>query len=158
VLAVGDPAPPFSLPDETGRTVALADFAGRRVLLYFYPKAFTPGCTTQACDLRDGYDRFRAAGWEIVGISPDPITRLERFRREHGLPFPLLSDADHQVAEAYGAWGVKKLYGRESRGLIRSTFAVGPDGRLTAAWRNVRAAGHAARVAADLGLEEAAAP
>ncbi|MBN2113654.1 MAG: thioredoxin-dependent thiol peroxidase [Acidimicrobiia bacterium] len=158
MLTAGDFAPQFSLPDETGCTVTLAGFAGRRVLLYFYPKAFTPGCTTQACDLRDGYERFRAAGWEIVGISPDPITRLERFRREQHLPFPLLSDADHGVAEAYGAWGVKKLYGRESRGLIRSTFAVGPDSRLIAVWRNVRAAGHAARIAADLGLEEVATP
>lgn len=132
--------------------VSLADFSGQGLLVYFYPKAFTPGCTAQACGLRDGHGPFRAAGWEIIGISPDPPHRLARFRAEHRLGFLLLSDPDHRVAGAYGAWGVKKRFGKEAPGIIRSTFAIGPDGRLTGIWRNRRAAGHAARLAADLGI------
>lgn len=152
MVAAGEPAPPFSLPDERGRVVRLSDYAGKRLLVYFYPRAFTPGCTTEACDLRDRHDAFLRAGWQIVGISPDPPERLARFREEHRLPFPLLSDPDHRVAEAYGAWGTKRSYGRETQGMLRSTFAIGPDGRIEAAWRNVRAAGHAGKVAAQLGV------
>jgi peroxiredoxin Q/BCP len=147
----GEPAPPFSLPDEGGQTVSLSDYAGRRLLVYFYPRAFTPGCTTEACDLRDRHETFLHAGWQIVGISPDPPERLARFREEYRLPFPLLSDPDHRAAEAYGAWGTKRSYGRETQGIIRSTYAIGPDGRIEAIWRNVRAAGHAERVASQLG-------
>jgi peroxiredoxin Q/BCP len=146
----GDPAPPFRLTAHDGSTVSLPDFAGRRLLVYFYPAAFTPGCTTEACDFRDRHDDLAAAGIEIVGISPDDPARLAEFRAEHGLPFPLLSDPDHAVAEAYGAWGPKKNYGREYEGLIRSTFLVGADGIVERAWRNVRATGHAGRVARDL--------
>jgi peroxiredoxin Q/BCP len=152
MLVEGDLAPDFSLIDHTGSVYSLADYAGRRLLVYFYPKAFTPGCTTEACDLRDRDQAFHAAGWSIVGISPDPPERLARFREEHRLPFPLLSDPDHRVAEAYGAWGTKRNYGRESRGIIRSTFAIGPDGRLVGVWRNVRAAGHADRIAGRLAI------
>jgi peroxiredoxin Q/BCP len=152
MLVEGDPAPPFSLTDHTGATVALDDYAGRRLLIYFYPRAFTPGCTTEACDLRDRHETFLRGGWQIVGISPDPPERLARFREKHGLPFPLLSDPDHRAAEAYGAWGAKMSTGRRTRGVIRSTFAVGPDGRIVEAWRSVRAAGHAERVAAHLGV------
>lgn len=152
MAAAGDPAPPFSLTDHSGATVTLGDFAGRRLLIYFYPRAFTPGCTTEACDLRDRHEAFLQAGWEIVGISPDPPERLARFRQKHGLPFPLLSDPDHEVAEAYGAWGDKASFGRQTRGVIRSTFAVGPDGRIVEAWHHVRAGGHAERVAARLGV------
>jgi peroxiredoxin Q/BCP len=155
MLVEGDLAPVFSLTDHTGSTGSSADYAGRRLLVYFYPKAFTPGCTTQACDLRDRDQVFRDAGWQIVGISPDPPERLARFREKHRLNFPLLSDPDHRVAEAYGAWGSKQSYGRPSRGLIRSTFAIGPDGRLVGVWRNVRAAGHAERIAAYLGIPAA---
>lgn len=147
----GEPAPPFTLTDDRGRDVSLADYAGRRLLIYFYPRAFTPGCTTEACDLRDRHEAFLQAGWQIVGISPDPPARLARFREEHHLPFPLLSDPDHRVAGAYGAWGTKRSYGRETEGIMRSTFAVGPDGRIQAVWRNVRAAGHAEQVASRLG-------
>ncbi len=152
MLAEGESAPAFSLTDHTGATVTLADYAGRRLLVYFYPRAFTPGCTTEACDLRDRHEAFLHAGWQIVGISPDQPGRLARFREKHRLPFPLLSDPDHRVAEAYGAWGIKTSFGRGSRGMIRSTFAVGPDGRIVGVWRNVRAAGHAEHITAHLDI------
>ena len=147
----GDPAPDFSIPDHTGTPVSLADFAGRRVVLYFYPKAFTPGCTTESCDFRDRSDAFGDAGAAIVGISPDPVDPLSRFHAEHELSFPLLSDPDHTVAAAYGAWGTRTNYGKEYEGLIRSTVLIGPDGIIEAAWRNVRAAGHAERVLGSIG-------
>ena len=143
---VGDRAPDFSLRDHTGATARLADCAGERLVIYFYPRAFTPGCTTEACDFEDRLPAFRAAGCRIVGVSPDDPATLARFGEEHGLSFPLLSDPDHSVATTYGAWGVKRNYGKEYEGLIRSTFVVGPDGVIEHAWRNVRAAGHAGRV------------
>jgi peroxiredoxin Q/BCP len=146
-LAAGDPAPSFRRTDQDGTEIELADYAGKSLVIYFYPKAFTPGCTTESCDFRDRYEAFTAAGYEIVGVSPDPVDRLARFREEHDLEFPLLSDPDHEMAAAYGAWGIKKNYGREYEGLIRSTFIVGPDGRIEHAWYNVRAKGHAERVA-----------
>jgi len=146
----GDAAPPFTLTAHDGSAVSLSDFAGRRLLIYFYPAAFTPGCTTEACDFRDRHDSLTAAGIEVVGISPDDPGRLAEFRAEHGLPFALLSDPDHEVAAAYGAWGLKKNYGREYEGLIRSTFLIDASGTLEHAWRNVRATGHAGRVARDL--------
>ena len=150
MIEPGDPAPHFTLPDQDGEPISLSDHAGRRLIVYFYPKAFTPGCTTQACDFRDNHRAFAAAGFEIVGISPDPVGRLQAFREKHDLPFPVLSDADHSVAEAFGAWGTKKNYGREYQGIIRSTFVIGPDGTVEKAWRNVKARGHAERVLADL--------
>lgn len=146
----GDPAPDFTLTDHTGAQVALSDFSGKRLIVYFYPRAFTPGCTTESCDFRDRYDVLAAAGNQIVGISPDSVDDLARFRAEYGLPFPLLSDPDHSVAAAYGAWGRKKQYGREYEGMIRSTVVVGPDGSVEKVWRNVRAKGHADRVAGEL--------
>jgi thioredoxin-dependent peroxiredoxin len=145
-LEPGDRAPDFSLADDTGKTVSLGDYAGRHLVLYFYPKAFTSGCTTQACDLRDRHETLAAAGYAIAGVSPDPVERLADFRAEHDLPFPLLSDEDHAVASAYGAYGTKKNYGREYEGIIRSTFVIGPDGHIVEAWRNVRASGHGDRV------------
>jgi peroxiredoxin Q/BCP len=148
-IAVGDRAPSFQLDSDDRSKVTLDDFAGRDLVVYFYPKAFTPGCTTQACDLRDRYERFLAAGYAVVGISPDPPDRLARFRREHRLPFPLLSDPDHRVAAAYGAWGTKKNYGRAYEGIIRSTFTIDGTGYITGAWHNVRAAGHAERLLAS---------
>jgi peroxiredoxin Q/BCP len=153
-LNIGDPAPEFSLANDAGDTVSLADFSGSRVLMYFYPKAFTPGCTTQACDLRDRYEVFESAGYSIVGISPDPIEKLAEFRAEHNLPFPMLSDPDHAVAAKYGAWGTKKNYGREYEGLIRSTFVVGADGVIEQAWRNTRASGHGDRMVRNLTGDE----
>ena len=146
-LEIGDPAPAFELADDSGATVSLAGFSGRRLVIFFYPKAFTPGCTTEACDFRDRHQAFAEAGYSVVGVSPDPPDDLAGFRAEHGLRFPLLSDPDHAVAEAYGAWGTKKQYGKEYEGLIRSTFVVGPGGTLEQAWRNVRAAGHVDRIA-----------
>jgi len=146
-LEIGDPAPDFTLTAHDGSQVTLAGFKGERLVIFFYPKAFTPGCTGEACDFRDRHDAFMAAGHRIVGISPDAPATLSRFRDEHDLQFPLLSDADHSVASAYGAWGTKKNYGKEYEGLIRSTFVVGRDGRIEQAWRNVRAKGHADRVA-----------
>lgn len=150
MIEPGDPAPHFTLPDQDGEPISLSDHAGRRLIVYFYPKAFTPGCTTQACDFRDNHRAFAAAGFEIVGISPDPVGRLQAFREKHDLPFPVLSDADHSVAEAFGAWGTKKNYGREYAGIIRSTFVIGPDGTVEMAWRSVKAKGHAERVLGDL--------
>jgi peroxiredoxin Q/BCP len=149
-LQPGDPAPGFTRSDQDGQTVSLADYAGRPLVVFFYPRAFTPGCTTESCDFRDRHERFTAAGYAVLGVSPDPVERLERFRREHALPFTLLSDEDHAMAEDYGAWGIKTNYGRQSEGLIRSTFTIGPDGRIEHAWYAVRAKGHAARVEAAL--------
>ena len=150
MLEVGDPAPVFTLPDESGSPVSLSDYAGRNLIMFFYPKAMTPGCTTEACDFRDRADSLLSAGYSVVGVSPDPIDRLQKFREKEALVYPLLSDEDHAVAVAYGAWGTKKNYGREYEGLIRSTFVVGADGNLDRVYRNVRATGHVARVARDL--------
>lgn len=149
-MTVGDRAPAFTLLDETGSPVSLSDFTGRNLIVYFYPKAFTPGCTTQACDLRDRHERFAAAGYAVVGVSPDPVSRLARFREEHRLPFPVLSDPDHAVAEAYEAWGRKKNYGREYEGIIRSTFVIDGSGMITKVWHNVKAAGHADRLLGEI--------
>jgi peroxiredoxin Q/BCP len=154
-LSQGDRAPSFSLHDDSGTQVTLDDYAGRQLVVFFYPKAFTPGCTTEACDFRDHHGAFLAAGYDIVGISPDPPQRLADFRRKHSLPFPLLSDPDHKVAAAYGIWGKKKLYSKESRGLIRSTFVIGPDGVIQKVWRNVRAKGHAERALDDITTDRA---
>jgi len=145
-LETGQPAPGFRGVDHTGAEISNADFAGRNLLIYFYPKAFTPGCTTEACDFRDRYQTFADAGYAIVGVSPDDPEKLARFRDEYDLPFPLISDPDHAIAEAFGAWGMKKNYGRENEGLIRSTIAIDGDGTVTAAWYNVRAKGHADRI------------
>ncbi len=150
-LTAGDPAPTFSRVADDGTTVASDDFAGHRLIVYFYPRAFTPGCTTESCDFRDRHQALADAGYSIIGVSPDGPERLARFRTEHGLPFPLLSDPDHQMAAAFGAWGIKKNYGREYEGIIRSTVVIGEEGDVLHAWYNVRAKGHADRVAADVG-------
>jgi len=149
-LEVGATAPPFAASDHTGTERTLREFAGSGLVMYFYPRAFTPGCTTESCDFRDRHDAFSAAGFAIVGVSPDEPGKLADFREEYGLPFPLLSDPDHVIAEAYGAWGIKKNYGKEYEGLIRSTIVVDGDGMIANSWYNVRAKGHADRVAADL--------
>jgi len=149
-VEIGDPAPEFTLTDHTGSPMNSRAFAGGKVIVYFYPKAFTPGCTGESCDFRDRHLAFGANGYQIVGISPDDPETLARFRQEHDLPFPLLSDPDHAVAMAFGAWGVKKNYGKEYQGLIRSTFVIGADGEIEQAWRNVRAKGHAARIEREL--------
>jgi peroxiredoxin Q/BCP len=152
-LAPGDTAPFFVRPDQDGRNVTLDDYAGHRLVIYFYPKAFTPGCTTESCDFRDRHDAFYAAGYEILGVSPDPVARLAEFRTEHQLPFSLLSDEDHSMADTYGAWGMKKNYGREYEGLIRSTIVIDADGLVEQAFYNVRAAGHAERIARKISAD-----
>jgi peroxiredoxin Q/BCP len=147
---IGEKIPNFTLVDDSGNTRSLSDFAGSRLVMFFYPKAMTPGCTTEACDFRDNYEAFLDAGFAVVGVSPDPPASNARFKEKEGLIFPLLSDEDHGLAAQLGAWGVKKNYGREYEGLIRSTFVIGKDGRLEVAYRNVRATGHVARVAGEL--------
>jgi len=147
-LTDGDTAPDFSLTADDGSTVSLGDFD--KVVVYFYPKAFTPGCTTESCDFRDHHGTFEAQGYAVVGVSPDPAAKLADFRVEYDLPFRLLSDPDHAVAEAYGAWGTKKNYGKEYEGLIRSTFVI-DGGTITTAMTNVRAKGHVERMVRDLG-------
>lgn len=140
--------PKFSLRNQSGDTVTDADIG--RAVLFFYPAASTPGCTVESCDFRDRYDGFQQAGYAVYGVSPDQPAANARFREEHGFPFDLLSDEDHALADALGAWGLKKNYGREYEGLIRSTFVIDEDGVVEKAYRNVKAAGHVARVAADL--------
>ncbi len=134
-LRPGDPAPPFTLSDQAGAPVSLSDFTGRKVLVYFYPKADTAGCTAQACALRDVAGQVGDTA--IVGISPDPPARQARFDQKYGLGFPLLADEDHAVAEAYGAWGERSMYGRRFMGIIRSAFLIDEDGRVVQAWPKV---------------------
>jgi peroxiredoxin Q/BCP len=143
-------APDFTLPDQDGTPVSLRSHAGSRVVVFFYPKAMTPGCTTEACDFRDAYDDFAAAGYLLIGISPDAPDVNKRFKEREGLPFPLLSDIQHSVAESFGAWGTRKNYGREYEGLIRSTFVIGPDLSIVREFKNVKAAGHVARLRREL--------
>lgn len=149
-LEPGADAPPFNLPDQDGSPVSLDDFKGRRVLVYFYPRDDTPGCTKEACQFNDNLTRFQAADVPVLGISTDDAASHRRFRDKYGLRFTLLTDADHAVMEAYGAWGEKSNYGKTTVGPLRSTFLVGPDGRIERAWYNVRADGHAAKVLAEL--------
>ncbi len=143
-LAPGDPAPDFTLPTADGSTVTLSDLRGRHVVVYFYPRASTPGCTTQACDFRDSLESLEQAGYTVLGVSPDKPGALTDFAREQGLTFPLLSDPEHRVLEEWGAWGEKTLYGKKNVGVIRSTVVVGPDGKVTLAKYNVKATGHVA--------------
>jgi peroxiredoxin Q/BCP len=145
-LEAGQPAPDFSLPADDGSTVGLSDLAGTTVVLYFYPKDDTSGCTTQACGLRDMSADYDAAGVRVIGVSPDPVASHVRFRDKHDLPFTLLSDVDHAVAEAYGVWVEKSMYGRTYMGVERSTFVIGPDGVLKEALYKVKPKGHAASV------------
>jgi peroxiredoxin Q/BCP len=151
-LQPGDHAPDFTLSDDSGSPVSLADFRGRRVVLYAYPAAMTPGCTTQACDFRDSLDSLHAAGLEVLGLSPDPVDKLAKFRARDHLTFPLLSDPDRSVLTAYGAYGEKKLYGKTVTGVIRSTFVIAADGTVELAQYNVKATGHVAKLRRDLGL------
>jgi thioredoxin-dependent peroxiredoxin len=151
-LAPGDEAPDFTLPDADGSKVSLSSFRGQRVIIYFYPAAMTPGCTTQACDFRDSLASLAAAGLAVIGISPDSPAKLAKFREKEALNFPLLSDADRSVLSAYGAYGEKMMYGKTTVGVIRSTFVVGPDGRLEQAQYGVRATGHVARLRKELGV------
>lgn len=145
-LNVGDTAPAFALADDAGNTVSLPDYAGQRVLVYFYPRANTPGCTKEACDFRDSLEQLNDLNISVVGISPDKPEALAKFRADHELNFPLLSDPDKSVMTAYGAFGEKKNYGKVVQGVIRSTFLVEPDGTIGQTHYNVKATGHVARV------------
>ncbi len=151
-LAPGDVAPDFTLPTDDGGSVTLSDLHGRKVIVYFYPNAMTPGCTTQACDFSDSLSSLEAAGYTVVGISPNDPAKLAKFRERDGLTITLASDADRSVMTAYGAFGPKKLYGKTVEGVIRSTFVVDEDGLVSLAQYNVKATGHVAKLRRDLGL------
>jgi thioredoxin-dependent peroxiredoxin len=151
-LAPGDLAPDFTLDDQDGTPVTLSALRGSRVVLYFYPEAMTPGCTTEACDFRDNLNSFAGAGVRVVGISKDPVEKLKRFAERDHLEYTLLSDEDLAVQQRYGVWGEKALYGRIVVGSIRSTFVIDEQGRIERAWYNVKATGHVARVRRELGL------
>jgi len=153
-LEPGEQAPAFSLPDDAGSTVSLDDFAGRKVIVYFYPAAMTPGCTKQACDFSESLDSLKKDGYEVVGISKDKPAKLAKFRERDHLTIPLLSDEDLSVHNAYGAWGEKKLYGKTVEGVIRSTFVVDEEGKVSHAFYNVKATGHVAKLRRDLGLAD----
>lgn len=146
MLSVGDRAPSFTLPDQDGKLVRLSDFAGTTVVLYFYPKDDTPGCTTQACGLRDNWERVKAAGAVVLGVSPDAPARHVAFRRKFDLPFSLLADVDHTVAEAYGAWGERSMYGKKYFGILRTTFIIDGDGVIRHLFEKVTPKGHADQV------------
>jgi peroxiredoxin Q/BCP len=152
-LSPGDPAPDFTLPGPDGTEVSLASYRGRRVVVYCYPAALTPGCTTQAVDFTAAAGEFAEAGLDIIGISPDAPEKLERFREQESLSITLASDQDKAVLQAYGAYGPKKLYGKEVVGVIRSTFVVDAEGRIEKAAYNVKATGHVAKLRRDLGLD-----
>lgn len=151
-LEPGETAPEFTLSDDSGGQVSLSDFAGTTVVLYAYPAAMTPGCTTQACDFRDSLSALHGAGVQVVGISPDKPEKLAKFRAKEGLTFPLVSDPDRAVLTEYGAYGEKQMYGKTVTGVIRSTFVIGPDGTIEHAMYNVRAKGHVAKVRSLLRL------
>ena len=152
-LQPGDIAPDFTLADDTGASVRLADYRGRRVVLYVYPAAMTPGCTTQACDFRDSLDALHAAGIDVLGLSPDKPEKLAKFVEKESLTYPLLADTDRAVMDAYGAWGEKMLYGKKVTGVIRSTIVVGPDGNVALPKYNIKATGHVASLSKALGLD-----
>jgi peroxiredoxin Q/BCP len=151
-LAPGDQAPPFTLPTDDGGTLSLADLRGRKVVLYAYPAAMTPGCTKQACDFRDNLQRFVDAGYAVVGISPDKPEKLAAFRTKEGRTFPLVADTTKEVLTSYGAYGEKQLYGKTVVGVIRSTFLLDEQGTVTQASYGVKATGHVAKLVKDLGL------
>jgi thioredoxin-dependent peroxiredoxin len=152
-LSPGDTAPDFTLQDADGKDVSLRDFRGRKVVVYFYPAAMTPGCTTQACDFRDNLSSLAAAGYAVLGISPDKPEKLAKFRERDAVNFPLLSNPSRATLEAYGAYGEKTMYGKTVTGVLRSTFVVDEDGRIDKAQYNVKATGHVAKLRRDLGID-----
>ncbi|MFF3559059.1 thioredoxin-dependent thiol peroxidase [Streptomyces sp. NPDC002574] len=151
-LQPGDTAPAFTLPDADGNEVSLADHAGRKVIVYFYPQALTPGCTKQACDFTDNLDVLAGAGYDVIGVSPDKPEKLAKFREKESLKVTLVADPDKSVLTAYGAFGEKKLYGKVVTGVIRSTVVVDEQGKVEHAWYNVKATGHVAKLIRDLGV------
>ncbi|WP_249901967.1 thioredoxin-dependent thiol peroxidase [Paenibacillus sp. PK3_47] len=149
-ITVGQPVPDFSLPSSTGGEVSLSQYRGKKVLLYFYPKNMTPACTQEACEFRDADDLIAAKGAVVLGISPDSLASHAKFTEKNSLPFPLLSDGDHRVSEMFGVWQLKKLYGKEFMGIVRSTFLIDEEGVLTAQWRKVRVKNHVEAVLEEL--------
>ena len=149
-LSTGTIAPDFTLLDETGTTHRLSDYRGRPLVLYFYPKDDTPGCTTEACSFRDGYSAYQQAGVTILGVSPDTPKKHAKFKEKYSLPFSLLADDGHKVCELYGVWGRKKFMGREYDGVFRTTFVIAPDGTIARVFENVKPDGHSAEVLAAL--------
>lgn len=154
LLKAGDEAPAFSLTNQDGKTVTLQQFSGTGVIVFFYPAAMTPGCTTEACDFRDSVESLRSSGYEIVGISPDEVAKLKKFAERDGLSYDLLSDPETETLRAYGAFGEKNMYGRIVEGVIRSTMIIGADGRVEHALYNVKATGHVGRIRKLLGLNQ----
>lgn len=150
MLTIGANAPVFTLPTADGSLVSLTDFAGKKVVLYFYPKDDTSGCTTQACEFRDSWGAVQAAGAVVLGVSPDGVASHQKFRDKYDLPFPLLADEDHAVAERYGVWGEKSMYGRKYLGILRTTFLIDQNGRIAHVFEKVTPKGHAAEVLAAL--------
>ncbi len=144
--AAGDPAPTFSATDQDGATISSESLAGKWAVIYFYPKDDTPGCTKEACNFRDNYGAIQAAGAQVIGVSGDGVASHKKFIEKYELPFPLIPDPEHEVSKAFGAWGMKKNYGREYEGTIRSTFIVGPDGKVAKAWKSVKPDGHGQQV------------
>ncbi|MEO1591209.1 MAG: thioredoxin-dependent thiol peroxidase [Cyanobacteria bacterium J06632_22] len=149
-LNVGDPAPEFSMPDAEGKVYSLSDYSGKRVVLYFYPRDNTPGCTKEACAFRDSYEQYQAEGAVVLGVSTDNAKSHAKFAEKHGLPFPLLIDEEGKVATTYGSYGLKKMYGKEYMGISRSTYVIGPDGTLEKIYLKVKPADHPAEVLADI--------
>ena len=148
MLKTGDKAPAFSLPADTGETISLKDLKGKPVVLYFYPKDDTSGCTVEACEFRDNWKDVKRSGAVVLGVSPDGVVSHQRFRTKFSLPFPLLADEGHKVADAYGAWGEKSMYGRKYQGILRTTFLIGGDGKIVRVFEKVKPKGHAAEVLA----------
>ncbi len=140
------PAPDFTLPDDTGKMVSLSDFRGKPVILYFYPKDDTPGCTTEACAFRDDYSAYENTGVVILGVSPDSVKSHAKFKQKYQLPFPLLADEGHKVCDLYGVWGPKKFMGKSYEGVLRTTFLIGPDGNIVKVFENVKPAGHSQEI------------
>ncbi|WP_305849523.1 thioredoxin-dependent thiol peroxidase [Pyxidicoccus parkwayensis] len=151
----GDQAPAFQLPDQDGNSVTLAQHAGKHVVLYFYPKDDTPGCTTEACNFRDEHSTLQGAGAVVLGVSADSVDRHRKFASKYSLNFPLLADPEHRMLEAYGVWGEKSLYGRKFEGITRTTFLIGPDGRVKQVWPKVKVNGHVDEVLGALGTKAA---
>jgi thioredoxin-dependent peroxiredoxin len=151
MLKAGDSAPAFSLPSDSGKVVALKDLKGKVVVLYFYPKDDTSGCTTQACEFRDNWSTVMKTGAVVLGVSPDGIKSHQKFKDKYSLPFPLLADEDHAIADAYGAWGEKSMYGRKYQGILRTTFIIGPTGKIVRVFEKVKPKGHAGEVLAAIG-------
>ena len=152
-LEAGSAAPAFTLQNQDGASVSLSDFAGRKTIVYFYPAASTPGCTTEACDFRDNINSLKSAGYQVLGVSKDKLDALQKFQKEQGLNFPLLSDPDLIVHKEYGAYGEKSLYGKTVTGVLRSTFVVDENGRIELPLYNVKATGHVASLRKKLGLD-----